>query len=183
MKKIIIALIFSIVYLNSYSQTIDAPTIVGIGYSRSSVHGANTRDTFNTFEFTGFGLYISYGDNNDYNIGNVYGFGVYNSKTMMRFGISTPRLYFNEGKFTQMSFGVTAYYGFVNSNMRDSSGNYIGWKDYPSLVELKNSTDYYYSFFGVKIDYTFSYLNVGIILSPNEISFSIGIAFERLLFN
>jgi len=188
MKKIaiIIALLLACYTVNA-QVNFGLPTILGIGYSRTNVHNDSTKDTFNTIELTGCGFYCAIGNclgnSNIYYKDSVYGYGTYTDKSFFKLGVSSPRLYFNSNSsFLKHSIGITGYWANVNSSMQDSSGNYIGWNDYQNLKDYKTATDYSYSYFGVKIDYSFSFVNVGVILSSKEIGFSVNIVFEMLSF-
>lgn len=177
MKKLAVILVLSIVCLKANGQYFDVPTLFGLGYSNVNVHDNNTTDNFKTFEMTVPLFFVAFGGGYQRLDANVYGFGVYTSKSYFKAGLCLPRFYFSDkGGLKQNSIGLSIYYSGVSSWTQDSSGNYIGWSENPSLCDYKNSTDYHYSYFGVRIDYTISILNVGINLSQNEISFSIGIA-------
>ena len=177
MKKLVVLLVLSIVCLRANGQYFDVPTLFGLSYSNANVHNNKTTDNFKTFEITFPLFFIAYGDSYQSLNDSVYGFGVYTSKTIIKSGFCLPRFYFSDkGGLKQNSIGLSIYYSSVHSRTQDSSGNYIGWSENPSLCDYKNITDYHYSYFGVKIDCTICILNVDINLSQNEISFSIGVA-------
>lgn len=184
MKKFVIVLLFAI-SINSYGGkpqiSYDPPICFGCSFSRCDVSFKN-KSTFYGFDMSNytytmwetnlFGFYYAMSLNGDeITDKNVLGYSVYAESELHRFGFNIGRLHITNEKFI-FSVGITPFYQTGHRGVSDTSRNRIGWSD-----EMRNESRNFYAetkSFGIKIDASFCFGNLGLVICDNNVSLSYG---------
>lgn len=151
------------------------PMDFGIGFSylnmkngfTSQWNGYSAPTSFGMFEFLCCGFYFAMGEKTDYTKYDVLGWSIRTSGDYFRFGIELGKLYWYDNRSMQ-SLSVTPFYGTGRCGLSDDSGNTIGW-DVREIDSFRQHIQHY----GIKIAYTYNFLEIGFIASENEISVSL----------
>lgn len=189
MKKFIVILFSLLIGIEVSAQTYKEtkvkyiyPFEIGVGYSHcnlkngftSSFNGYSTSNSFGMMEWYCMGFYWAFGEDDVYTNNSVYGYTIRLSSGWSRFGFELGRLTWGS-EYTGQSLSITPFYSWGSCGLSDCSGNTIGWSNY-GLQEIENFRQKITTW-GIKIDYSFSLLDIGLIVSPQELSVSINFLF------
>lgn len=195
MKKFILSLIFALVAVFSFNAAAGSfkyryPMDIGAEYSISRLNTgfekvicpAHYVGPMSSVGFNCFGLYGSIGGSDGWVTGyEVLGYPVLQNFTWYRFGFKV--LNFEMGYNENMYLSVTPFYSHGWTGISDTSGNKIGWSQL--LEDRQRDAAQELNTVGAKVDfgialgrYKLLILNIGVIVSPEEIGLGVSLNFN-----